>query len=128
MNDPHQQPIADLAAQALAGIVGGLPPKPMIRIPFHPLDHPGSIKILLGQTASELLASLGDWHVATISHPDATSPPEAAGRMILICSPMNRETAIDVGRVIVGSHVVKRIAKPATAALGGKKAVPAHTP
>lgn len=71
-------------------------------IPPHPLDHPGSIKIMLGLEASEAIAANGDFHLAMISHPDATSPPEANGRLILTCLPLDK-TALDAAaRVALG--------------------------
>jgi hypothetical protein len=97
-------------------------------IPRHPLDVPGSIKLILGQTASDLLAAHGDYLVAVIVHPDATSPPESAGRMILVCLPTDKGTAVDVCNVALGTHIAKK-AKPATTATpAAKTAQPAFTP
>lgn len=63
-------------------------------LPQHPLDWPGSIKIMLGRHASEAIAANGDFHLAMISHPDATTPPEADGRLILVCLPLAK-SALD---------------------------------
>ena len=47
-------------------------------------------KFLLGQTASDLISAHGDQFFAIISHPDATSPAESAGRMILAILPTDK--------------------------------------
>ena len=84
-------------------------------IPRHPLDHPGSIKIMLSRATSEAIAANADYHLAAISHPDSTSPPEALGRLILVCLPMTKETANAAYRVATGTHKAVRIkAKPDT--------------
>jgi len=71
-------------------------------IPPHPLDHPGSIKIILGREVSEAIAANADFHFAGISHPDATSPPEAAGRLILVCIRTDKATLDAATRVALG--------------------------
>ena len=71
-------------------------------IPPHPLDHPGSIKIMLGLEASEAISANADFHFAGISHPDATSPPEAAGRLILVCIRTDKATLDSATRVALG--------------------------
>lgn len=100
----------------------------MIRIPQHPLDVPGSMKIILGQTASDLIAAHGEYFYGSIRRPDATSPPEADGRLVLVVIPMSREQAMDAGGVAVGTHTAKRIRKGTTAATGGKATVSPITP
>jgi len=80
-------------------------------IPPHPLDHPGSIKILLGREASEAIAANGDFHLAMISHPDATSPPEALGRLVLTCLPLDKETLNAATRVALGTARAVNISK-----------------
>ena len=85
-------------------------PSPVIR--HHPLDHPGSIKILLSRAASEALAANGDYHLALVSHPDATSPPESAGRLILVCVPLTKEAADNAARVALGTMTARPIRKP----------------
>lgn len=67
-------------------------------LPAHPLDLPGSIKIMLGREASEAIAANGDFHLAAVTYPDATSPPEANGRMILICLPCSKDALNDAYR------------------------------
>ena len=71
-------------------------------IPSHPLDHPGSIKILLGQAASDILAAHGEHFLAVVSHPDSTSPPHAAGRMILTCLPLRKDALNAAHSVALG--------------------------
>lgn len=80
----------------------------------HPLDHTGCIKILLGQTASDAIAANGDYHLAIITHPDATSPAEANGRLVLICLPITKQAADNAYMVAKGTHRAARIrvAKP----------------
>ena len=81
-------------------------------LPHHPLDHPGSLKILLGRAASEALAAHGDQFFAIIGHPDCTSPPEAAGRMVLTCLPLSRDVLNDASRVALGRATAKPIKAP----------------
>ncbi|MEI6177999.1 MAG: hypothetical protein WCS43_13995 [Verrucomicrobiota bacterium] len=49
-------------------------PSPII--PRHPLDHPGSLKILLGREASDILAAHGERFFAVVVHPDSTAQPD----------------------------------------------------
>lgn len=100
----------------------------MIRIPPHPLDVPGSMKIILGQTASDLIAAHGEYFYASIRRPDATSPPEADGRLVLIVIPMSREQAMDAGGVAVGTHTAKKLRKAVTTATRAKNAASPITP
>lgn len=81
-------------------------------LPTHPLDHPGSIKIMLGLEASEAIAANGDYHLAVISHPDATSPPEANGRLILTCLPLSKSALDDAARVALGKARAVTITQP----------------
>ena len=81
-------------------------------LPVHPLDHPGSIKIMLGREASEAIAATGDYHLAVISHPDATSPPEANGRLILTCIPLAKPVLDGAARVALGTHRAVKITTP----------------
>ena len=83
-------------------------------LPPHPLDHPGAIKILLGREASEAIAANGDHHLAVITHPDATSPPEAAGRLVLVCVPLPKQALDDAAAVALGRARVVRIKTPST--------------
>jgi len=75
-------------------------PSPIL--PPHPLDHPGSIKIMLGREASEAIAANWDYHFAGITHPDSTSPPEAHGRLILVCIRTDKATFDAATRVALG--------------------------
>lgn len=68
----------------------------------HAFDHPGSIKIILGQAASDAIAANADFHFAGISHPDSTSPPEAHGRLILVCIRTDKATLDAATRVVLG--------------------------
>jgi hypothetical protein len=81
----------------------------------HPLDHPGSIKIRLSLAASQAIEANGDYHLAIISHPDCTSPPECAGRMILSCLPLPLATLNEAISVGMGQATVRRIKKPTRA-------------
>jgi hypothetical protein len=90
----------------------------------HPLDHPGSVKILLGREASEAISANGDYHLAIITYPDATSPTEAHGRMILICLPVPLQTLNAATRVALGKMVATKPRKPATAPTGATTATP----
>ena len=83
-------------------------------LPPHPLDHPGSIKILLGREASEAIAANGDFHFAGITHPDATSPPEAHGRLILVCIPLDKAALDAAARVALGRARAMKISTPST--------------
>jgi hypothetical protein len=71
-------------------------------LPPHPLDHPGTIKILLGQQASEAIAANGDYHLAMITRPDATSSRETSGRLILVCVPLAKNVLNSATRVALG--------------------------
>ena len=81
-------------------------------IPPHPLDHPGAIKILLGREASEAIAANADFHFAGITHPDSTSPPEAHGRLILVCLPVDRPTLYAATSVALGKARAVTIKTP----------------
>ena len=83
-----------------------------MKLPPHPLDHPGSIKIMLGREASEAIAANGDYHLAVISHPDSTSPPEANGRMILTCLPLGKSALDAAARVALGKARAVTITQP----------------
>ena len=82
-------------------------------IPPHPLDHPGSIKIMLGREAAEAIAAHGDYHFAAIVHPDSTSPPEAHGRLILVCLPLDKATLKACTAVALGKARAVTIKPPA---------------
>jgi hypothetical protein len=86
-------------------------PKPSPTIPRHPLDHPGSIKILLGREASEAIAANSDFHMAAIVRPDATTPPGHDGRLVLICIPATKEQLDQAYGVAIGTHKAVKIRK-----------------
>ena len=81
-------------------------------IPHHPLDHPGSIKIMIGRKASEAIAGNADFHLAAITRPDATSPKGHDGRLVLVCVPASKAQLDDAYRVATGSHRAVRIRTP----------------
>ena len=81
-------------------------------IPLHPLDRPGSIKILLGREASEAIAANGDFHLAAITRPDATSPPHHDGRLVLVCIPATKDQLDAAYRVASGTHRAAKIKAP----------------
>jgi hypothetical protein len=81
-------------------------------LPPQPLDHPGSIKILLGREASEAIAANADFHFAGIYHPHATSPPDADGRLILVCLRTDKATLNAATRVILGKARAVTIKPP----------------
>ena len=83
-----------------------------MKLPPHPLDHSGSIKIMLGRESSQAIAANGDFHLAVISHPDATSPPEANGRMILTCIPLDKSALDAAARVALGKARAVTLTKP----------------
>lgn len=97
-------------------------------VPRHNLDVPGSIKILLSKAASDAIAANGDYHIAFISHPDCTSPPESHGRMILACVPASRDRLNAACRVIRGTHRAAPIRKPVAPAPGAAISKPAPSP
>ncbi len=72
-------------------------------LPHHPLDHPGVVKLLLSRAASDALAELGPFHLILASRADCTAPPEARGRFILICQPLDKATADDAAAVALGN-------------------------
>lgn len=73
-------------------------------IPRHPLDHPGVMKIALGQAASDALDELGDFQLVLVAKADCTAPPQAHGRRILICRSVTREVADGMFKIANGSH------------------------
>jgi hypothetical protein len=95
-----------------------------MKLPILPglaLQHPGTIRILLGKEASEAIAANGDYHLAAITHPDHTDPPETLGRLVVLCVPTSKALLDDAARVILGTHRAVKI-KPAT------KSTPPATP
>lgn len=87
-------------------------------LPQHSLDHPGVVKIALGQSASDALAALGDFQLVLVSKADCTAPQSTQGRRILHCLPITKQLADDLFRVASGTHRAAKIKapKPSTAA------------
>lgn len=81
-------------------------------LPPEPLSHPGTIRVLLGQEASDAIAANGDQHMACVIYPNAASPPEHHGRLILVCVPTTKERLHDAQRVALGTHKAVRIPTP----------------
>ena len=78
----------------------------------HNLDHPGVVKIALGQSASDVLAALGDFQLALVSKADCTAPPSAQGRRILHCLPITKGLADAAFQVVTGTHRAVKIKAP----------------
>lgn len=83
-------------------------------LPRRPLEHPGSIRILLGQAASDAIAANGDFHLGAITHPTAQDPEETRGRLILVAVPTTKQRLDEAARVILGTHRAVKISKPTT--------------
>lgn len=83
-------------------------------LPSSTLEHPGSIRILLGQAASDAIAANGDFHLAAITHPRPTDPPEAMGRLVLVCIPTTKQRLDEAARIVLGTHRAVKISKPTT--------------
>jgi hypothetical protein len=71
-------------------------------LPPHPLDHPGTVKLLLSQAASDALEAAGRYFLILAARADCTAPQEAQGRMILLCQPLDKDTADAAARVALG--------------------------
>ena len=95
-------------------------------LPRHPLDHPGVVKIALGQAASEALHGLGKNLLVFATMADSTAPPEAQGRMILLCLPTTKQAADDAYRVARGTHRAVKIKKPSILPASQKSQPPTH--
>ena len=78
-------------------------------LPRHPLDHPGMVKIALSQAASEALSAVGKYHLVMAAPADCTAPESLRGRMILLCLPLDKETADNAARVAMGTHRAAKI-------------------
>jgi hypothetical protein len=81
-------------------------------LPPHPLDHPGVVKILLGPTASATIRATGDHHLVMTRPANHGDPPEAAGRMILVCLPLDLEVLNAAARVALGKARATTIRNP----------------
>jgi hypothetical protein len=81
-------------------------------IPRHPLDHPGSIKVLLGRAASHAIAANSDFHMAAIVRPDCTAPADHGGRLVLHCLPATAEQLDLCYGILRGTHRAVRIKSP----------------
>lgn len=79
-------------------------------LPPHSLDHPGVVKIALGQLASDALAALGPHCLVIASKADSTAPETARVRMVLLCLPLTKEAADDAYRVAIGKARAVRVA------------------
>ncbi len=62
-------------------------------LPHHPLDHPDVTKIALSSAASEALAAMGPHCLVIAARADCTAPEWVQGRMILLCLPLDKESA-----------------------------------
>ena len=71
-------------------------------IPRHPLDQPSVTKIALSSAASEALAALGPHCLVIATKADCTAPEWAKGRVILLCVPLDTDTARAVESVALG--------------------------
>lgn len=71
-------------------------------LPPNPLDHPGVVKIALGQSASDALTALGPHCLVIASKTDSTAPEAARGRMVLLCLPLTKDAADDAFRAATG--------------------------
>ena len=68
----------------------------------HPLDHPGVVKIALGQSATDALQAIGPHCLIVATMADSTAPEHAQGRMILHCLPCSKEALDGAYRVASG--------------------------
>jgi hypothetical protein len=81
-------------------------------IPPHPLDHPGVTKIALSLAASEALVAIGPHCLVIASRADCTAPEWAHGRMILLCLPLDKESADAAVSVALGKARAVAIKQP----------------
>lgn len=72
------------------------------------------MKIMLGQTASDALKAIGPHHLAIITRADSTAPPQARGRLLILCLPLTAEKANDAFQVATGRAKALKTKKPAT--------------
>lgn len=80
----------------------------------HPLDHPGTTKILLGWEESEIIADLGPFVLMVAVTADATTPPDARGRIVLHCLPCSKEALDGAFRVVSGKARAQTIKTPSS--------------
>lgn len=74
-----------------------------------PLATPGLLRILLGKTASDRLATAGEFFLIEATR----SPiPEHAGRFIAYALPISKAAADAAARVAKGTHRAVRISTP----------------
>jgi len=78
-------------------------------LPRHCLDHDGAVKVLLSAAASDALRAIGPHHLCITSEPDATAPPGAHGRLVIMCLPLTRERAHEAALVALGRMVARRV-------------------
>ncbi len=81
-------------------------------LPSHPLDHAGSLKILIGMEASRAIRANGEFHLVAITKPDATTPDHQDGQMVLVCIPATKDQLNGAYRVASGSHRAVKIRQP----------------
>lgn len=81
-------------------------------LPSHPLDHLRVTKIALSSAASEALAALGPHCLVIATKADCTAPEWAKGRLILLCVPLDTDTARDVESVALGKARAVPIKNP----------------
>lgn len=81
-------------------------------LPRHPLDHPCVTKIALSSAASEALAALGPHCLVIATKADCTAPEWAKGRVILLCVPLDTDTARAVESVALGKARAVKLHSP----------------
>lgn len=69
------------------------------------------VKIALSQAASEALAAVGKYHLVMAAPADCTAPEPLRGRMVLLCVPLDKETADAAALVARGTHRAAKIKK-----------------
>ena len=80
-------------------------------LPRHPLDHHNVVKIALSQAASEALAAAGRYYLVMAAPADCTAPESLRGRMVLLCLPLDKETADAAACVAMGTHRAAKLKK-----------------
>jgi hypothetical protein len=78
----------------------------------HSLDHPGVMKIALGQSSTEALKAIGPHFLAIITEADSTAPEHAQGRMILHALPCTKDQLDAAYHVASGSHRAVKMKAP----------------
>ena len=78
----------------------------------HPLDHPAVVKFALGDALSTALAASGEFHLLVTAPSDATTPDHLQGRRIMHAIKITKQMADDLHRIVIGTHIAKRIPTP----------------